>query len=118
MVPTHLVELGRQVLAEVTTDVARGEPLVRCQLLASKFYEAVRCEVRRTPSTDIVKRDELLAAAVQCLRASRPSISPQSMLAELRGAVAILQSDQLLMTSQEGTCTTRPVLRVIQGGRV
>jgi len=50
------------------------------------------------------------------------------MLAELQDAVAILQSDQPLISSQEGTRMpvspsgepppTRLVLRVIQGGRV
>ena len=37
MVPAHLIKLGQQALAEVTANVARGEPLVRCQLLASEF---------------------------------------------------------------------------------
>lgn len=109
-----LVNLGHQALAAVAGCVASGEPLVRCQLLASEFYEAVRRELRRTPSTDLAKRDELLAATVQCHRAARASISPQTMLTELKSAVAILQSDQLPMASQQQGM--RPRLRVIEGG--
>ena len=32
---SHLMELGQQALAAVTTNVASGAPLVRCQLLAA-----------------------------------------------------------------------------------
>src|SRR3984893_11824597 len=35
--PAHLIKLCQQALPEVTANVARGEPLVRCQLLASEF---------------------------------------------------------------------------------
>jgi hypothetical protein len=110
---TALVNLGHQALAAVAGCVASGEPLVRCQLLASEFYEAVKRELRRTPSTDPVKRDELIAAAVQCHRAARASINPQTMLTEFRSAVAILQSDQTPMASQEQGM--RPRFRVIEG---
>ena len=44
VVPAHLIQLGQQALASVTTDVAGGAPLVRCQLLASEFYEALKRE--------------------------------------------------------------------------
>jgi hypothetical protein len=60
------------------------------------------------------KRDELIAAAVQCHRAARASISPEKMLAELRDAVAALDANQPPMISQAPR--SRPILRVIQGG--
>jgi hypothetical protein len=109
-----LAELGQQALAAVASCVAKGEPLVRCQLLASEFYEALRRELRRMPAADAGKRDELIAATVQCHRAARASISPEKMLAELKDAVAALNSDRQPMISQEPR--SRPILRVIQGG--
>ena len=56
MVPAHLIELGQQALAEVTANVARGEPLVRCQLLASEFYEALKRELRPMSHLGVVER--------------------------------------------------------------
>jgi hypothetical protein len=35
VVSSHLIQLGQQAVADVTVNVAKGEPLVRCQLLAS-----------------------------------------------------------------------------------
>ena len=52
MVPAQIIELGAQALDAVTRSAATGGPLVRCQLLASRFYEALRDELRVTPSTD------------------------------------------------------------------
>ena len=46
MVPSQLIELGRQALTDVRIGVANGEPLVRCQLLASEFYEALKRALR------------------------------------------------------------------------
>src|SRR6476646_4391296 len=55
VVPSQLTELGQQALTDVRIGVANGEPLVRCQLLASEFYEALkrgwrhRTAARRAP---------------------------------------------------------------------
>jgi hypothetical protein len=46
VVPSHLVELGQQALTDVRISVANGEPLVRCQLLASEFHEALKQALR------------------------------------------------------------------------
>ena len=94
MVPSELIELGQQALAAALTSVARGAPLVQCQLLASEFYEALKDELRETSPTDVAKRDTLLAAFIQCFRIATESISPDRMLDELRNAIAILQSDR------------------------
>ena len=67
MASPKLIELGQQSVAAVATNVARGAPLVRCQLLASEFYEALKDELRETCPTDVAKRDTLLAASIQCL---------------------------------------------------
>jgi hypothetical protein len=46
LVPSRLIELGQQTVEVVTAKVAEGAPLVRCQLLASDFYEAWKQEFR------------------------------------------------------------------------
>jgi hypothetical protein len=40
VVPSHLLEVGQQALTAVAISAAGGAPLVKCQLLASDFYEA------------------------------------------------------------------------------
>ena len=90
----------------------KGAPLVRCQLLASEFYEALKDELRETPEADVTVRDTLLAASIQCLRAATATISTDRLLDELKSAIAVLQSDGLV--SQP--ISRRPMLRVIEGG--
>ena len=46
MLPSQLIELGQQALTDVRIGVANGEPLVRCQLLASEFYESLKRALR------------------------------------------------------------------------
>jgi hypothetical protein len=59
--PSHF-ELGRQALTDVRIGVANGEPLVRCQLLASEFYEALK-RALRAPDLSPVERWAVMAAA-------------------------------------------------------
>ena len=75
MVPSKLIELGQQVLTDVRVGVANGEPLVRCQLLTSEFYEALK-RALRAPELSPVERWAVMAAANQCLHAADASISP------------------------------------------
>ena len=55
MLPSQLIELGQQALTDVRISVANGEPLVRCQLLASEFYEALK-RALRAPELSLVER--------------------------------------------------------------
>ena len=55
MVPSQLIELGRQALTDVRIGVANGEPLVWCQLLAWEFYEALK-RALRAPELSPVER--------------------------------------------------------------
>jgi len=112
VVPSHLIELGQQALADVTTNVAKGEPLVRCQLLASEFYEALKRELLPTSELGVAERAMVLAATNQCQHAATASISPGAMLGELRSAMVLLQSSGP-MPPPKGH---RPILRVIEGG--
>jgi hypothetical protein len=90
VVPSQLVELAQQALTDVRISVANGEPLVRCQLLASEFHEALK-RALRAPELSPVERCAVIAAANQCLHAANASISPGAMVLELRAAIAMLQ---------------------------
>ena len=82
-----LIELGQQALASVTTNVADGAPLVRCQLLASGFYEALKRELRAMSELGVVERLWWLRRPAY-RHAATASITPDTMLAELRRAIA------------------------------
>ena len=60
---SDLTELGQEAIAAVSRGVADGAPLVKCQLLASAFYEALRRELRSAHATN---RSTLLAVTQQC----------------------------------------------------
>jgi hypothetical protein len=47
---TDLTEVGQEAIAAVSRGVADGAPLVKCQLLAFGFYEALRHELRKQRS--------------------------------------------------------------------
>jgi hypothetical protein len=59
---SDLTELGHEAIAAVSRGVTDGAPLVKCQLLASAFYEALRHELREADAT---KRSTLLAVTHQ-----------------------------------------------------
>jgi hypothetical protein len=108
--PSELIDTG-QPIEVVAAKVAEGAPLVRCQLLASDFYEAWKRELRASMD-DFDKRELLIAAGVHCCRMRTAAISPGRMLEELTSAVHVLRSQHLLQPPSK----PRPVLRVIEGG--
>jgi len=112
VIPSHLIKLGQQALAAVTSNVASGAPVVRRQLLASEFYEALKRELRATSGLGVIDRAVVVAAANHCRHAASASISPGAMLDKLRSAVALLQYGGPIPPSTG----FRPVLRVIEGG--
>jgi len=120
VVPSQLVELGRQALGAVERSVANGAPRLECQLLASDFYETLQRELQGTSEADCAKRTTLIAAARHCDRIATQSISADAMVRELRAAVASLQSDPPTAPRQLSAGTRqlelRPLLRVIDGG--
>src|SRR6202045_4357935 len=91
VLPSQLIELGQQALTDVRIGVANGEPLVRCQVLASEFYESLK-RALRAPDLPPVERWAVMAAANQCLHAADASISPGTVALELRAAVEMLSS--------------------------
>lgn len=110
MVPSHLIDLGEQVLSDVRISIANGEPLVRAQLLASEFYEALKGEVL-APHLNPVERSAVMMAANQCCHAATASITPGMMLGMLRAALAMLQSNEAAPSNRRSS-----PLRVIEGG--
>jgi hypothetical protein len=110
----ELIQLGQQALSAVASGVARGAPLVKCQLLASQFYEALRNELRESSHEDVERRKMLIATVNQCHRTAIATATPGAMLQELKGAIDLLQADSPLPeTPRPGW---RPTLRVIEGG--
>jgi hypothetical protein len=107
---SQLKELGEQAIVAVAASLARGGPIVRGQLIASRFYEALRRELKQSTIHD-TKRAALIAASDRC---ERTSINPSTMLDELRKAIAVLQADE--HSSAPPPPRARPVLRLIEGG--
>ena len=116
MVPAHLIELGQQALANVTSDVASGAPLVRCQLLASEFYEALKRELRVTSELGVVERTMVVVATNLCRHAATANITSNMMLAELRRAIDLLQAENSPCQPPQPQQRRRPILCVIDGG--
>ena len=113
---SELIELGQQALAAVSSSVARGAPLVKCQLLASQFYEALRHELRESSHASVAKRTMLIAAANQCHQTATASITPDAMLGELRRAIDLLHVETPPCEQLHAQARLRPMLRVIEGG--
>jgi hypothetical protein len=111
-----LSKLGQDMVARMAQEVVAGANIVRLQLLASHFYEAVKAELDRTPRHDPTKVGALAAAADQCRRSAEARLSPHLMLVELRAAVAML-TDGPAHRPNAAAFPSRPQLRVIQGGR-
>jgi hypothetical protein len=109
-----LLALGRETTTKMAQCLERGGSAFKCQLIASRFYEALRAELKRC--FPFQERHRLLTIAVdRCKRASRHGIPPATIFAELNGALAMLDG------AEAGTAPLlrfggRPMLRVIQGG--
>ena len=119
LVPLELVETGEQALSEVERCVAANGSIVKCLLLASSFYEALKAELQRTDRADYQKNAILAAAARQCSITAFASISPEAVLKELRAALALLQAIEpkaRLVSTDSRPAPRRPVLTVIKGG--
>ena len=112
MALSQLKELGEQAVVAVAATLARGGPVVRGQLIASRFYEALRHELKQSPMHD-TKRAALIAASDRCERIAAASINPSAILDELRKAIAVLGDEQ---PSAPPPPRVRPVLRLIEGG--
>jgi len=108
---SRVTEIGEQAVAAVGASLAGG-PVVKGQLVASRFYEAMQRELKQLPMHD-PKRAALIAASARCERITAAKINPTILLDELRKALAVLTGEH---PSQPPAIKARPVLRLI--GRV
>jgi hypothetical protein len=108
---SQLKELGEQAIAAVAASLVNGGAVLKAQLIASRFYEALRHESEE--SLDDAKRAALIAASDRCERIAAANINPDALLDELRKAIAVLRADT---ETSAPPPRARPVLRVIEGG--
>jgi hypothetical protein len=106
----RITEIGEQAVAAVAASLARGGPVIKGQLIASRFYEAMQHELKRLHTHD-PKRAALIAASERCERIAAAKINPNALLDELRMALAVLDEHP-----SEPPPRGRPVLRLIEGG--
>src|SRR5262245_34297992 len=110
---SRITEIGEQAVAAIAASLARGGPVVKGQLIASRFYEAMQRELRQLPMQDPT-RAALIAASDRCERIAAASINPTALLDELRKAIAVLEADT--HPSVSPPTKARPELRLIEGG--
>jgi hypothetical protein len=96
--------------------VAGGAPVVKCQLLASEFYEALRQELKQPSVGSLGSRSALIAAANKCRQIAIASVSPNAMFGGLKRAVDLLNVESSSCDVPTTVPKPRPTLRVIQGG--
>jgi hypothetical protein len=109
---SRLKEIGEQAIVAVAASLSRGGPVVRSQLIASRFYEAVQHELKRLPMHDS-KRVALIAVSDRCERIAAANVNPSALLDELRNAIAVLEADT---DASAPPTRARPILRLIEGG--
>ncbi len=97
----ELIELGEATLAQIATDAATGVSLLRCQLIATPFYDAL--------TRELSGRQQLTVPRLRRAADRNASL----LVAELRSVLAMLRAD----TNPVSPSPERPVLRVIAGGR-
>jgi DNA-binding NarL/FixJ family response regulator len=71
---SQLRELGEQAVAAVATSLVDGGAVLKAQLIASRFYEALRHELEES-STDDAKRAALPPRARPVLRVIEGGLS-------------------------------------------
>jgi hypothetical protein len=64
-----VTEIGEQAVAAVAASLACGGPVIKGQLIASRFYEAMQRELKQLPMDD-PKRAALIAASCADRRSS------------------------------------------------
>jgi hypothetical protein len=109
---SRLKEIGEQAMVAVAASLSHGGPIIRSQLIASRFYEAVQRELKRLPMHDS-KRAALIAVSDRCAPIADANINPSALLDELRNAIAVLEAEE---HASPPPPSGRPILRLIEGG--
>jgi hypothetical protein len=89
---SRVTEIGEQAVAAVAASLARGGPVIKGQLIASRFYEAMQRELKQLPMHD-PRRAALIAASGRCERIAAAKIDPTVLLDELRKALTVLTGE-------------------------
>ena len=89
MALSQLRELGEQAVAAVAASLVDGGAVLKAQLIASRFYEALRHELEESPMDD-AQRAALTVASDRCERIAAASINPKALL----GRVLINRDDR------------------------
>jgi hypothetical protein len=76
---SQLRELGEQAVAAVAASLVDGGAVLKAQLIASRFYEALRHELEES-SMDDAKLAALTAASDRCERIAAASINSTALL--------------------------------------
>ena len=113
MALAQLKELGEQAIVAVAASLVDGGAVLKAQLIASRFYEALRHELEESLMDD-AKRAALIAASDRCQRIAAANINPTALLDELRKAIGMLEAD--IRPSKSSSTKAPPVLRLIVGG--
>jgi hypothetical protein len=104
---------GEQAVAAISASLTDGGgPVLRGQLIACRFYEAMERELRHLLPLD-PKRSALIAASERCERIAAAIINPTALLDELRKTIAGLRADA---DASAPPPSVRPVLWLIEGG--
>jgi hypothetical protein len=109
---SQLRELGEQAVAAVAASLVEGGAVLKAQLIASRFYKALRHEMEES-SMDDAKRAALIATSDRCEHIATASINSTALLDQLKNAIAVLQADTDTFAPPP---RARPALRVIEGG--
>jgi hypothetical protein len=91
---SDLTEMGQEAIAAVSRGIADGAPLVKCQLLASAFYETLRHELRQADAT---KRSGLLAVTDHCHRSAAANIALCRPCTNSRGPLICYSPSSLVL---------------------
>jgi hypothetical protein len=110
----ELSQLGYAALDRVSAGVAAGASLVHCQLLASSFYEALKIERHSRPPDGSNEEGRLSAALDECGRAANASLDPAAVPTIIGRTLSVLEDQSFRPAPRP---SSRPALRVIQGGR-
>ena len=113
MALSRITQIGEQAVAAVAGSLAGNGSVIRGQLIASRFYEAMQRELKRLPMHD-TKRVALIAASDRCERIAAASINSRVLLDELRAALTLLTDEH--PSEPPPPPRGRPVLRLIEGG--
>jgi hypothetical protein len=111
---SRVTEIGEQAVAAISASLTDGGPVLRGQLIACRFYEAMQRELRHLPPLD-PKRSALIAASERCERIAAATTNPTALLDELRKAIGGLRADADA-SAPAPPPRARPVLRLIEGG--